>query len=229
MRGMVINMNDEQLHTLADLQAFLTGTVTMDFTVTTDQRYEFIARTVRRFGYARLKRADKAIVLRFLERVSGYSRQQLTRLVKRGCERCQLVKRYQGSRTSFARIYTGADVLLLAHTDTLHGTLSGLTTKKLMERAYGIFGDARYQRLATISVAHLYNLRQRPGYQHQRQVWTKTRPATVSYTHLRAHENRHDIVCRLLLEKKEKKKSISALSMRCDRENKSKEVRKNYI
>ena len=160
---MVINMNDEQLHTLADLQAFLTGTVAMDFTVTADQRYEFIARTVRRFGYARLKRADKAVVLRFLERVSGYSRQQITRLVKRGCERRKLVKRCQGSRTSFARIYTGADVLLLAHTDTLHGTLSGLATKKLMERAYGIFGDARYQRLATISVAHLYNPRLRGG------------------------------------------------------------------
>ena len=163
MRGMVINMNDEQLHTLADLQAFLTGTVAIDFTVTADQRYEFIARIVRRFGYARLKRADKAVVLRFLERVSGYSRQQLTRLVKRGCERRELVKRYQGSRTSFARIYTGADVLLLAHTDTLHGTLSGLATKKLMERAYGIFGDARYQRLAAISVAHLYTPRLRGG------------------------------------------------------------------
>ena len=186
MRGMVINMNDEQLHTLADLQAFLAGTVAMDFTVTADQRYEFIARTVRRFDYARLKRADKAVVLRFLERISGYSRQQLTRLVKRGCERRQLVKRYQGSRTSFARIYTGADVLLLAHTDTLHGTLSGLATKKLMERAYGIFGDARYQRLATISVAHLYNLRQRPGYRNQRQVWTKTRPATVPIGERRA-------------------------------------------
>src|SRR5450759_5764460 len=30
----------------------------------------------------------------------------------------------------------------------------------------------------------------------------------VSYTHLRAHETRHDLVCRLLLEKKKKKKSI---------------------
>src|SRR5450756_3080609 len=29
---------------------------------------------------------------------------------------------------------------------------------------------------------------------------------TVSYTHLRAHETRHDLVCRLLLEKKKKKK-----------------------
>src|SRR5450756_2870131 len=30
---------------------------------------------------------------------------------------------------------------------------------------------------------------------------------TVSYTHLRAHETRHDLVCRLLLEKKKKEKT----------------------
>src|SRR5450756_2707452 len=30
---------------------------------------------------------------------------------------------------------------------------------------------------------------------------------TVSYTHLRAHETRHDLVCRLLLEKKKNKKN----------------------
>src|SRR5659263_294808 len=29
--------------------------------------------------------------------------------------------------------------------------------------------------------------------------------APVSYTHLRAHETRHDLVCRLLLEKKKKR------------------------
>ena len=86
MRGMVIDMNDEQLKTLADLQGFLEGTVTMDFAVAGDERYGFIARTVKRFGYGRLKRSDKAIVLRFLERVSGYSRQQIARLVKRGGE-----------------------------------------------------------------------------------------------------------------------------------------------
>jgi hypothetical protein len=56
MGGMVINMNDEQLRTLADLQGFLDGIVAMDFTVAEDERYEFISRTVRRFGYGRLKR-----------------------------------------------------------------------------------------------------------------------------------------------------------------------------
>jgi len=186
MRGMVIDMNDEQLRTLADLQGFLDGTVMMDFAVAAEERYSFIERTVKRFGYGRLKRTDKAIVLRFLERVSGYSRQQVARLVKRGSERRALIKRYRGSRTSFARTYTGADILLLAKTDTLHGTLSGLATKKLIERAYGLFGDARYQRLAAISVAHLYNLRQRPSYQHQRQVWTKTRPTGIPIGERRA-------------------------------------------
>src|SRR5450756_2661277 len=33
----------------------------------------------------------------------------------------------------------------------------------------------------------------------------------VSYTHLRAHETRHDLVCRLLLEKKKKKKNQKKL------------------
>jgi len=186
MRSMVIDMNDEQLKTLADLQGFLEGTVRMDFAVAADERYAFIARTVKRFGYDRLKRSDKAIVLRFLERVSGYSRQQIARLVKRGSERRAMVKRYCGSRTSFARTYTGEDILLLAQTDTLHGTLSGLATKKLMERAYGVFGDIRYQRLAIISVAHLYNLRQRPSYLHKRQVWTKTRPSGIPIGERRA-------------------------------------------
>ena len=179
-------MNDEQLHTLGQMQAFLDGTVAVEFAVAVEERYTFIARTVRRFGYARLKRAEKAVVLHFLERVSGYSRQQLTRLVKRGGERGRLIKRYRGSRTSFARTYTSADVLLLAHTDTLHGTLSGLATKKLMERAFELFREVRYERLAGISVAHLYNLRQHEGYQRHRQVWTKTRPVSVAIGERRA-------------------------------------------
>jgi transposase InsO family protein len=191
MRSMVIDMNDEQLYTLAELQAFLDGTVAVDFAVAAAARYDFIARTVQRFGYGRLKRVDKAVVLRFLERVSGYSRQQLARLVKRGAERRPLVKRYRASRTSFGCTYTGADVLLLAHTDTLHGTLSGLATKKLMERAYRVFGDARYARLATISVAHLYNLRQRAGYQRHRRAWTKTRPVTIAIGQRRAPAPNH--------------------------------------
>jgi hypothetical protein len=144
MRDMVIDMNDAKLQTLDQLRAFLSGTAAIDFSVADSERYEFVARTVRRFGYARLKRPDKSVVLRFLQRVSGYSRQQLTRLVGRVGAQAPLLKRYRASRTSFPRTFTEADVRLLAHTDTLHGTLSGPATKKLMERAWRLLGDVRY-------------------------------------------------------------------------------------
>ena len=58
---MVIDMNDEQFQTLRQMQAFLDGTVAIDFAVDVEERYGFIARTVRRFGYARLRRADCGI------------------------------------------------------------------------------------------------------------------------------------------------------------------------
>jgi len=54
MRGMVIDMDDEQLRTLVDVQGFLDGTVAMEFAVASEERYAFIARTVKRFGYGRL-------------------------------------------------------------------------------------------------------------------------------------------------------------------------------
>lgn len=186
IRGMVTHMNDRQFLTLEQLQAFLEGTTAVEFSVSREERYGFIARTVCRFKYQHLKRAHKAVVLRFLERVSGYSRQQLTRLVKRSGSRGRLVKGRRRSRTSFASHYTHADVTLLAQTDTLHGTLSGLATKKLMERALSLFHDTRYERLALISVAHLYTLRKRTGYQRQRTLWTKTRPVSIAIGERRA-------------------------------------------
>src|SRR5438046_9965276 len=78
IEGMVIDRDDKQLATLVQVKAFLKGTRTVDFAVAATERYAFIARTLQRFGYRRLGRADKGVVLRFLERVSGYSRQQLT-------------------------------------------------------------------------------------------------------------------------------------------------------
>jgi hypothetical protein len=51
---------------------------------------------------------------------------------------------------------------------------------KIMERAFEVFGERGYERLATISVAHLYNLRERSGYQRHRQFWTKTRPVAIA-------------------------------------------------
>jgi transposase InsO family protein len=71
-------------------------------------------------------------------------------------------------------------VALLAELDALHGTLSGPATKCLMQRAATLFADSRYERLATISVAHLYNLRRNRGYEVRRRHWTKTQGRCVA-------------------------------------------------
>jgi hypothetical protein len=68
---------------------------------------------------------------------------------------------------------------MLAEMDALHGTVSGPATKKLMARALLLFGDARFERLAGISVSHLYNLRRGTSSQPTRRHWTKTRPTGV--------------------------------------------------
>ena len=174
---MVIDMNESQLSTVAQLRAFLNGTLEVQFCALSNdaRRYGFVSAVLGRFAYACLGRADKGVVLRYLQRTTGYSRQQLTRLVRRFLDCATLAKRYRSPQRGFARKFTPADVALLAHTDALHGTLSGPATKQLMQRAYALYGDTRYRRLAGLSVSHLYNLRAQAGYQAKRLHWTKTK------------------------------------------------------
>src|SRR5450756_364054 len=49
----------------------------------------------------------------------------------------------------------------------------------------------------------------------------------VSYTHLRAHETRHDLVCRLLLEKKKKKTKNAMLHQNSSENKKTEKIKKN--
>jgi len=150
------------------------------------ERYAFIAAVVQRLRYGRLPRPDKGVVMRYLERTTGYSRQQVTRLVKRARRGGILAKRYTAPMPGFARKFWPSDVALLAETDLLHGTLSGPATKTLLQRAVQVFGDARYARLAGFSVAHLYNLRRAGGYTTVRRHWTKTRGDGVPMAERRA-------------------------------------------
>jgi transposase InsO family protein len=185
---MVIDMNETKLTTIGQIREFLAGTADISWTPEDDDkaRYAFIRNVLSRFDYPRLKRPDKGLIRVYLRHTSGYSRAQLARLIRQYLDSGRMVQRYAKPRSGFAHIYTDADVRLLAEIDTLHATLSGLATKKLMERACHIFGDTRYQRLAGISVAHLYNLRKRAGYQRRRQHWTKTRPVNIAIGERRA-------------------------------------------
>jgi transposase InsO family protein len=188
IQDMVIDMNEARLNTVGQLAAFLEGTPEVDFQSRGNdgERYAFIGSVVARLAYRRLRRVDKGVVMRYLRRTTGYSRQQLTRLIGRCLKGQKLTKRYRRPVQGFARTYTAADVTLLAQTDALHQTLSGPATRCLMQRAFTVYGDARYARLATLSVGHLYNLRRRVGYQTTRLHCTKTKGHAVPIGQRRA-------------------------------------------
>jgi hypothetical protein len=106
-------------------------------------------------------------------------RAQLTRLIGQylaGGEVKALVYR----RRQFPSRYTGDDSELLAGVDEAHGVLGGPATQKILQREFHDFGDTRYRRLASISAAHIYNLRRGRIYRQRRITYQPTRPTPVS-------------------------------------------------
>ncbi len=175
---MVIDMNEAQVRSLEQVRQVLAGTQSLEFRRAEDDegRYAWIESVLRRFEYRQLPRAHRGPVLGYLQRLSGYSRAQVTRLVSRWDRGKRLVKDYRAPEHAFARRYTAADVALLADVDRAMGTLSGPATACVLRRQRDVFGDTRFERLGSISVAHLYNLRHSAPYRAQRVVLTKTRP-----------------------------------------------------
>ena len=170
-------MKLEDVTTVAQLTEFLSGTQAVAFTVLSDKDacYRWIKGELVKFQQPTLSRQDKGVVIRYLMKVSGYSRQQITRLIRQ-YRQTGTLKRRQRTVAGFTRKYTATDIRLLAAMDERHDTPCGPAVKKLCERASAVFGETDYARLAAISVSHLYNLRKSIPYTRQRRHFEKTRP-----------------------------------------------------
>lgn len=173
-------MKIENLKTITALEGFLQGNQLVAFSVLGNktERYDFIRKTLVKFHYLTLPKKDKGIVIRYLIKMTGYSRQQLTRLIKKYAKTGK-VNWTPCRHNGFTKKYTDDDILLLVKTDKLHDTPCGHSVKKLCERAYGKFEDNDYERLSKISVSHLYNLRDSERYKRQRRHFTKTQSRQI--------------------------------------------------
>ncbi len=176
---MNIQMNDTMLNSPSAIKTLMDGIDNTELHIAKSERYEWLARTLKQTGYFHLRKRDKSTVREYLLKVTGYSRQQLSRLIKQYKDR-HWIGRELSHRNSFTRKYTREDILLLAKTDEAHETLSGPATKKLFERAYQIYQDDNYERLKNISISHLYNLRVSQTYKLRRQHYTKTQRTLVN-------------------------------------------------
>ena len=179
---MVINMNETQLRTIEQIEQFLSASGPVEFSAAGDdsERYGHISRVLKRFDYPRSNRRERGVLLKYLRHTSGYSRAQVTRLIARWqgnrLAETPLTKRYSAPAAPFARKYTAFDIELLVEMDKAHEDVCGPAIAHLLQRAYRDYDDPRYERLATLSVSHLYNLRKSAGYQARRKSFISTRP-----------------------------------------------------
>ena len=173
-------MKLEDLATIDQIADFLSGTQAVAFSALSHPQecYRWIEAVLVKFRYARLGKRDKGVVRQYLIKVSGYSRQQITRLIERH-RASGMLRRHPRTVAGFKRQYTLIDVALLAAMDERHDTPCGPAVKKLCERAYAVFGQSEYERLAAISVSHLYNLRKSTPYARHRRHFEKTRARQI--------------------------------------------------
>jgi hypothetical protein len=172
-------MDDSEATSLEQVRAFLEGAGEVRFA---GQRraevYGWTERALVRFGYAVLDRRGKGLVRRYIARMTGLSRAQVTRLIGRYTASGR-VKAASYQRRKFPTRYTKADVELLAHVDRSHGNLSGPATKRILERERHEYGQGAFEQLAQISVAQIYRFRNSETYRKRNTSYQPTRPTPI--------------------------------------------------
>jgi len=173
---MTITMNDTQLTTLTEIKEFLAGSLAFCFRAPTTQKtYDWIQDTLVRFHYYKLERKEKSLLKLYLQKVTGYSRSQITRLIGGYLINGRVIKK-RYVRHVFPLKYSREDMILLAQTDTLHDTPNGKSVKKILEREVFKFNKLEFQNLSHISVSHIYNFRKEPIYRKINLHYEKTKP-----------------------------------------------------
>ena len=80
---MILKLETERLSTLDEVRMFVAGSAAVDFAgLDRESTYEFTRRTLARFGYGRLGKADKGLLRRYLTKATGLSRAQVALLEK---------------------------------------------------------------------------------------------------------------------------------------------------
>jgi transposase InsO family protein len=173
-------VHDAEKLSLDQIEAFLNASEEIRFEgENREQVYGWVERVLRQQQYPKQGRKARGLVRRYLEKMTGLSRAQVTRLIARFRAHGE-VQASTYRRHRFAQRYTRADIELLATVDEAHESLSGPATRRILQRECQDYGKPEFQRLAAISVAHLYNLRRQPRYRERRLSYTKTRPTAVS-------------------------------------------------
>ena len=126
--------------------------------VSKKDRYEFIKNSLWAIGYNRLEKKEKHVVMSYQKYLTGYSKTQLKRLVKKW-RQGKLFYNPSRERNRFAKKYFPSDIKLLIETDVAHDCISGEATRQILLREFNVYGRIEYGNISHISVSHIYNIR----------------------------------------------------------------------
>jgi transposase InsO family protein len=154
-----------------------------------DEIYAWVKATLIQQEYFRQGKKQRGMIRAYLQKVTGRSLPQITRLIRQYRETGELQSR-AGRKHRFAKRYSEADIALLAEVDRAHERLSGPATRHVLEREYRQYGKKEYARLAGISVSHLYNLRRTAAYRRRAAAFVPTRPTQIRIGERRRPEHR---------------------------------------
>src|SRR5208283_3217873 len=113
-----------------------------------DEKYAWVERVLGSQNYGELGKGDRGVVRAFVEKVTGMSTSQTTRLIHTFLEQ-GVVRAATYQRHGFRTVYTAEDIALLAEVDRAHGRLSGPATRHILRREYEQYGNLKAKRLGT--------------------------------------------------------------------------------
>ena len=176
----MISVHEAEKLSLQEIEKFLLAAQEVRFVASQrEEVYGWVERLLCQQEYARQGRRARGLLRRYIGKMTGLSRAQLTRLVG-GYVATGRVRMKTSRRHRFPRRYTRADIELLAQVDEAHETLSGPATRRILQREFREYGKPEFRRLAAISNGHLYNLRHTPRYRQRLKNYQKTRPSPVA-------------------------------------------------
>ena len=177
---MTIQMEDPEEMNLEQMKALVESSRAVRFSIQgREALYRLLVRVLKNQRYAELRREQRGIVRRFLAKVTGRSRAQITRLINQWME-ARTIQAKRPTRRRFPTRYTDEDARLLAEVDAAHEELAGPAVRRILRREYEVFSRPEYERLAGISVSHLYNLRRSKAYRQVRVRVEHTRASKVN-------------------------------------------------
>lgn len=178
---MNIIMKNVTFADIREVQDFLAGNREREFEILSRKdKYECVGDTLTHLSYLNLCKKEKGVVKECLQIVTGYSNQQMKRLIKKWKKkglRWNKPKKVGAAKPK----YGPKEVALLIKTDIAHKTPNGNAVSKILKREFFVFGKEVYRTISGISVSHIYNIRKHKQQYLSSEVikYSKTVPVTI--------------------------------------------------